>query len=238
MDSTGVNDGSKSSTLVNYLSDAWNWGAEMYCECEVRYIRKHPDGEGYLVYFAWHGSKRGAFRDNLYEDLMWVHAKKSVFLGAGSIGTTEILLRSKQLGLSMSDKVGIGMSGNGDMLAFGYNTEEEVNAIGRTFPSPYKPIGPTITGVIDCRKNHENALDGFVIEEGAVPQALAPLLLTMLELMPGDQYPKGGTLLSKVKHALAQEGSHSRTVFQKRKYRENPSLFGYESRFQPSYSYS
>ena len=28
-DSTGVNDGSKSSTLVNYLSDAWNWGAEM-----------------------------------------------------------------------------------------------------------------------------------------------------------------------------------------------------------------
>ena len=29
MDSTGVNDGSKSSTLVNYVSDAWNWGAEM-----------------------------------------------------------------------------------------------------------------------------------------------------------------------------------------------------------------
>ena len=28
-DTTGVNDGSKSSTLVNYLSDAWNWGAEM-----------------------------------------------------------------------------------------------------------------------------------------------------------------------------------------------------------------
>ena len=28
-DSTEVNDGSKSSTLVNYLSDAWNWGAEM-----------------------------------------------------------------------------------------------------------------------------------------------------------------------------------------------------------------
>ena len=29
MDCTGVNDGSKSSTLVNYISDAWNWGAEM-----------------------------------------------------------------------------------------------------------------------------------------------------------------------------------------------------------------
>lgn len=29
-DATGVNDGSKSSTLVNYVADAWNWGTEMY----------------------------------------------------------------------------------------------------------------------------------------------------------------------------------------------------------------
>lgn len=109
MDSTGVNDGSKSSTLVNYLSDAWNWGAEMFCSCEVRYIKKAPDGEGYLIYFAWHGNKRGAFKENIYEDLMWVRAKKVVALGAGSIGTTEILLRSKQQGMSMSESIGTGM---------------------------------------------------------------------------------------------------------------------------------
>lgn len=209
MDSTGVNDGSKSSTLVNYLSDAWNWGAEMFCECEVRYIKKHPDPEedGYLVFFAWHGSNRGAFQDNLYEDLMWVHAKTCVFLGAGSIGTTEILLRSKKLGLSMSDKVGTDMSGNGDILAFGYNTDTEVNAIGRAYPSPYNPVGPTITGVIDCRDISDNPLDGFVIEEGAVPKALAPLFQTMLEMMPGNQYPQGYNLFAKVKHVLAQQGS-------------------------------
>ena len=135
MDSTGVNDGSKSSTLVNYLSDAWNWGAEMYikcplfsrenanfdrfCECEVRHIKPHPKGEGYIVFFAWHGSKRRAFEQNFYRDLMWVHAKKFVFLGAGALGTTEILLRSKGAGVRMSDRVGTGMSGNGDILAFG-----------------------------------------------------------------------------------------------------------------------
>lgn len=119
MDPTGVNDGSKSSTLVNYLSDAWNWGAEMFCQCEVRYVKKAPDREGYIVYFAWHGSKRGAFTNNIYEDLMWVHAKKCVFLGAGSLGTTEILLRSKQMGLKVSNNIGTGMSGNGDILAFG-----------------------------------------------------------------------------------------------------------------------
>src|SRR5438105_2188610 len=90
-----------------------------FCECEVRYIKKHPKGDGYIVYFAWHGGNRGAFKDNLYIDLMWVHAKKFVFLGAGTLGTSEILLRSKQLGLHMSKTVGTGMSGNGDILAFG-----------------------------------------------------------------------------------------------------------------------
>lgn len=118
MDATGINDGSKSTTLVNYLSDAWNWGAEMFCECEVRYVSKAPDREGYIVYFSWHGSKRDRF-SGFQDDLMWVHAKKFVFFGAGSLGTTEILLRSKQFGLSVSDDVGTEMSGNGDMLGFG-----------------------------------------------------------------------------------------------------------------------
>jgi len=122
MDPTGVNDGSKSTTLMNYLSDAWNWGAEMFCKCEVRYVKKEPKGEGYIVYFAWHGSKRGAFKHHIYEDLMWVHARKCVFLGAGSLGTTEILLRSKEMGLKLSDTIGTGMSGNGDILAFGYDS--------------------------------------------------------------------------------------------------------------------
>ncbi|RAL60885.1 hypothetical protein DID88_010210 [Monilinia fructigena] len=197
MDCTGVNDGSKSSTLVNYLSDAWNWGAEMFCECEVRYVQKHPDPkeEGYLVFFAWHGSNRGSFKTNIYEDLMWVHAKKCVFLGAGSIGSTEILLRSRSLGMNMSDRVGKGMSGNGDMLAFGYNTNDEVNAIGRACPAVDNPIGPTITGIIDNREGHANVLDGYVIEEGAIPKALAPLFQFMLEKLPGAEAPSDLTPL-------------------------------------------
>lgn len=119
MDATGLNDGSKSTTLVTYLSDAWDWGVEMFCECEVRYVTEAPDREGYIVYFAWHAGHRDQFEDSFYDDLMWVHAKRFVFLGAGSLGTTEILLRSRQLGLTMSDDLGTEMSGNGDMLGFG-----------------------------------------------------------------------------------------------------------------------
>lgn len=40
MDCTGLNDGSKSSTLVNYLSDAWNWGAEMFCVSVISLVCK------------------------------------------------------------------------------------------------------------------------------------------------------------------------------------------------------
>ncbi|KAI0977454.1 glucose-methanol-choline oxidoreductase [Xylaria arbuscula] len=206
-DLTGLNDGSKNSTLVTYLADAWNWGADMFCESEVRYITEAPDGKGYIVYFAWHGGNRGHFKANIHDDLMWVHAKEAVFLGAGAIGTTEILLRSKQMSLRMSDRVGQNMSGNGDMLAFGYNTDYEVNAMGRPFPSPYHPIGPCITGIIDNRKGHDNPLDGYVIEEGTIPGALVPFMQALLQLMPGSLGETEESLVDKVKGNLARAGS-------------------------------
>lgn len=45
--------------------------------------------------------------------------KEFCFLGAGALGTTEVLLRSKQHGLHMSPLVGRNLSGNGDFLIFG-----------------------------------------------------------------------------------------------------------------------
>ena len=155
-----------------------------FCECEVRYIKKAPKGEGYIVYFAWHGSKRGEFKDIFMNALMWVHAKKFVFLGAGTLGTTEILLRSKHLGLQMSNEVGTRMSGNGDIFAFGYNSDFEVNAMEKENPDAAHPVGPTVNGIIDCR-DRNNPLDGFVLEEGAVARALVPALQLMLEASPG-----------------------------------------------------
>lgn len=205
-DTTGLNDGSKSTTLVNYLSDAWNWGAEMFCQCEVRYVTEAPDRDGYIVYFAWHGGKRANFQDIFYEDLMWVHAKELVCFGAGSIGTTEILLRSQKFGLQMSKDVGQGMSGNGDILAFGYNTNEYVNSMGRPDPPPNRPVGPCITGVIDCR-DQENPLDGFVIEEGAIPAALAPFYQTMLQYLPGRVFPHNLSFGQKADHLAAAVGA-------------------------------
>ncbi|KAL0568713.1 hypothetical protein V5O48_013266, partial [Marasmius crinis-equi] len=173
-DCTGVNDGSKNSVLMNYLADAWNWGAEIFCECEV-------------------------------SDLMWVRARELCFLGAGALGTTEILLRSRAHGLKMSPMVGQQLSGNGDVLSFGYNTDEIVNGIGRDNPPASNPPGPTITGVIDNRgpETSPNVLDGYVIEEGAVPAALAEIFQTMLEVLPGKQYPEQYGIKERLRHVLS-----------------------------------
>ncbi|KJZ79281.1 hypothetical protein HIM_01432 [Hirsutella minnesotensis 3608] len=203
-DATGVNDGSKTTTLVTYLADAWNWGADLFCRCEVRHVEKVTDARGgYIVYFAWRGRHRDRFRGPAGDDLMWVHARRAVFLGAGAIGTTEILLRSKALGLGMSDCVGQGMSGNGDMLAFGYNLNCKVNALGKPSPTSTNPVGPTINAAIDCREGHDNPLHGFILQEGAVPQALSGMLQALVNLIPRRHAP-GKTVVRQAQATLSR----------------------------------
>ena len=79
--------------------------------------------------------------------------------------------------------------------------------MGKACPSPSRPIGPCITGIIDNREGHDNPLDGYVIEEGSIPSALAPFLQAMLELLPGSIEPTGEGLIGKVKANLARAGS-------------------------------
>jgi hypothetical protein len=50
-------------------------------------------------------------------------------------------------------------------------------------------------------------LDGFVIEEGAVPKALAPILQFMIEHLSGKQAKPEEGLLERTRHLLARQGS-------------------------------
>ncbi|KAJ5823412.1 hypothetical protein N7447_005752 [Penicillium robsamsonii] len=178
---TGLNDGSKNSVATTYLADAWNWGAEIFCGCEVRFVEK-TDGAGYTIHFAWHGSGRSVFGDDFKEQLFWVKAKEFCFLGAGALGTTGVLLQSKQQGLRMSPLVGKNLSGNGDLLIFGYNGGANINGIARE--SSHAPPGPTVTAMIDNRVADplKNPLSGFVIQDGCIPEMFNPIIQIMLTL--------------------------------------------------------
>jgi cholesterol oxidase len=100
-----------------------------------------------------------------------------VVLGAGTMGSTEILLRSAQHGLALSNRLGERFTGNGDVLAFGYNTGQVINGVGSGHhpPGEIPLVGPCITGIIDMR--HQPALvEGMVAEEGSAPGALGVFL--------------------------------------------------------------
>ena len=52
-DATGINDGSKNTTLMNYIPDAWNHGAEIFCEVQVKKIKKNEKTGLWVVYYEW-----------------------------------------------------------------------------------------------------------------------------------------------------------------------------------------
>jgi cholesterol oxidase len=175
---TGCNHTSKNTVLMNYLPDAFNHGAEIFTEVEVRRVERAPDGKRWLVHYRMLGTRREAF-----------HAPDStvraevVVLAAGTLGSTEILLRSREHGLHTSAQVGERFTGNGDVLGFAYNTDQRINSIGwghrkaATMAKDPKVdgVGPCITSAIDLREGPD--LDeGMIIEEGSLPGPIASIV--------------------------------------------------------------
>lgn len=166
---SGCNYKAKNTLLMNYLPDARNFGAQIFCGASVRYVEKQ--GNGWLVHYQIVDSGQEKFD----APTQFVQAD-IVVLAAGTLGSTEILLRSKANGLATSNSVGKGFTGNGDVLAFGYNCDQPINGIGHgNLPHEDRPpVGPCITGIIDMREQGKLE-DGMVIEEGSMPGPLAPI---------------------------------------------------------------
>ena len=165
--------GAKNTVHLNYLPDAQRHGAELFSQVAVHHLERGPGH--WRVYYRLIGMGR-----ELFDAPLQFLTADHVILAAGTLGTTEILLRSRAAGLSLSDELGKHFSGNGDVMAFGYNLDVPVNAIGHG-DNPVKepePVGPNITGIIDLRGT-EYMDEGMVIEEGGVPAAIAGYLPTL-----------------------------------------------------------
>ncbi|MBC7450369.1 MAG: GMC family oxidoreductase [Cytophagales bacterium] len=202
---TGCNHKSKNSLIMNYLPDAKNHGAEIFCEVGVSHIERKNNT--WIVYFTTYHTGREKFD----AAPMFVQADK-VFLSAGALGSTEILLRSANHGLTFSDQLGKRFSGNGDVLGFGYNCNEKISGmgVGGDFKNAEKlPVGPCITSMIDL--THQPMLtDGMVIEEGSIPGAIISIVrpaLAMAATWGGKDNEKGFT------HWLMEKWIQFKTYF-------------------------
>ena len=167
---SGCNTGAKNTLLMNYLPDAAAHGAEIYTQVSVRWIERR-DGRWIVQYQALDTGRAAFDAANMFV------SADVVVLAAGTLGSTEILLRSREHGLSTSGQLGHRFTGNGDVLAFGYNAARQIDGIGfgHHAPAGRTPVGPCITGIVDLREQPE-LHDGMVIEEGSIPGALARFL--------------------------------------------------------------
>ena len=154
---------------MNYLPDAVQHGADVFTEVEVDRVDRR-DGR-WVVRYRVLGR-----RDPFHAPEPFVTADL-VVLGAGTLGSTGILLRSRAHGLATSDQLGTRFTGNGDVLGFSYATGHDVDGVGAgpEPPSASHPAGPCITAVIDERGGDARE-DGIVIEDAVIPGALAELV--------------------------------------------------------------
>ncbi|MAT97845.1 MAG: GMC oxidoreductase [Anaerolineaceae bacterium] len=191
---TGCNYHAKNTLIMNYLPDAQNHGAQIFTEIEVHHLER-SDGEWAIHCRILGNSDAAKARPEriIRADL--------VILAAGTLGTTKILFRSREAGLTVSQQLGHHFSGNGDVGAFAYNNDLPVNAVGTGPEAADKPpVGPLINGVIDTRPQVDNWEEGLVIQEGTFPSAAAFPLAKGLKVMAtasGKDTDKG--LLDKLK---------------------------------------
>jgi cholesterol oxidase len=167
----GCNVGAKNTVALTYLPDAVRHGAEIFTHARASHLAIAPGG-GWRVYFDRQDGAAGDGRSGAASV-----AADIVVLAAGTLGSTEILLRSRQRGLPVSDRLGRSFSANGDIIAFGYGAKRPVNAIGVGHPAKVEglDVGACVSGQIEIVDEHDLA-NSLTIQEGVLPSALAPLL--------------------------------------------------------------
>ncbi|MGE3711736.1 MAG: GMC family oxidoreductase N-terminal domain-containing protein [Hyphomicrobiaceae bacterium] len=164
----GCNVGAKNTVALTYLPEAARHGAAVFTELAARHVEKQKDGRWRVVLRRTDAAGRGA-EIGVTSDI--------VVLAAGTLGSTEILLRSRRNGLPVSDRLGQGFSANGDIIAFGYGARHPVCAVGVGHPpkADVGAVGASVSGQLILKDAADLACE-LNIQEGAVPSALAPLL--------------------------------------------------------------
>ncbi len=175
----GCNIGAKTTVASTYLADADAFGAEIFTEMRVLSLAKEADGR-WRIWLRPEYWEEGTQKVSLTADI--------VVLGAGTLGSTEILLRSRQEGLALSDWLGARFTSNGDAIAIAYNNDVSVNGVGvGNPPKAHVPaVGQAVNGLLDLRDDPE-VRDGLAIVDCALPSAFAPLLPAL--------FAPGGALL-------------------------------------------
>lgn len=168
---TGCNIGAKASLDTSYLALAYRHGAQMFCGVEV--LRLEPRAG------VWHVDWRYTARSTRRVQCAREIRARCVVLAAGTLGSTAIVLRSREaLGLA-SPALGTRFSGNGDRLVALVGHRQPAGIVGdpESDPAarhPDRAVGPAITGMLQVPAQDDRP--GFTLQDFAVPAALRQVL--------------------------------------------------------------
>jgi cholesterol oxidase len=172
---TGCNVGAKNTVLMNYLPLARAHGAAIFPAVEVRTVLR--SGGRWRVSYRPRSGRRpasGGPTQSVTADV--------VVLAAGTLGSTEILLRSATAGLELSGRLGQRFSGNGDVVAFSYDETQVVNAIGRGRAVGDDPPGTCISATFTVGDGGGLEREVFV-QDAVIPSAFSRIVRPGLALV-------------------------------------------------------
>ena len=169
---TGCNVGAKNSLDANLLQRAVDAGLRLVTGASVQGLRPHHQGEA-----RWALEVRHTRRDLDQREAQprWVLARQ-VVLAAGTLGSTELLLRSPEV--ACSPRLGQGFSCNGDNIAALHRLPHVVNGSAPEHqPWTQRRVGPTITTGLKLQPpaGAPAAARPFWLQEFAVPAPLGQL---------------------------------------------------------------
>ena len=170
---SGCNVGAKNTLAMNYLPVARRRGAEMFTHVEVIRVEKLRDH--YRIHFKCYLPTG----NDKYKEVCGSITSRLVILGAGSVGSSEILLRSQGCGMELSTCVGQKWTMNGDALGFVKKVCPLTNSAGEgAYGRKGHLVGPTIQTNLMYPNRELNRR--VLIQDGAVTRAYANILGTLM----------------------------------------------------------
>lgn len=173
---SGCNHGAKISLDVGPLKAAFDRGLQIYCGATVSRIRRAANGLWQAQVWHTDATLRGRMAHGL-----WLSARH-VILAAGTLGSTEILLRSQSPQLRLSAQLGRRFSGNGDVLAAVMDCDQPLHGVADEEQDyAQRHVGPTITAMLDARSGQDSPQTpqpddpDLVVQDLGVPAALSRL---------------------------------------------------------------
>jgi len=189
----GCNVQAKNTLDLNYLAVAERHGAEIRPLHLVRWLE--PAGGGWRVHF-----------DRIEEGrcIAGSECAPRLILAAGSLGSSELLLRSRDQYRSLprlSDFLGRDWSANGDFLTPAFYADRKL----------YPSVGPTISATLDLLDGEADPQgERFTVEDGGLPDLLEDWVRERLRKPPKDRFVR--KLLCDLAEHLAHEPPFERLM--------------------------